>query len=94
MTLDSMRCQLRLKENKNLKNSKTGFKENRIHLTHAYTTHTHEERKEENGSAIYGLAAAADERVHKKIGNGREGERGTTLQSAKALKENEAAMRN
>lgn len=40
MSLDSMRCQLRLKENKNLKNSKTGFKENRIHLTHAYTTHT------------------------------------------------------
>lgn len=96
MSLDSMRCQLRLKENKNLKNSKTGFKENRIHLTHAYTTHTHthKERKEENGSAIYGLAAAADERVHKKIGKGTKGKRGTTLQSAKALKENEAAMRN
>lgn len=61
-----MRCQLRLKENKTLKNSKTGFKENRIHLTHAHThTSGHSKRKEENGSAIYGLAAAAAERVHK-----------------------------
>lgn len=83
-----MRCQLRLKENKNLKNSKTGFKENRIHLTHTHTR-GHSKRKEENGSAIYGLAAAAAERVAEERENG-----GATLQSAKALKENEAAMRN
>lgn len=89
MSLVSMRCQLRLKENKNLKNSKTGFKENRIHLTH-----THKEMKEENGSAIYGLAAAADERVDKKIGMGRaEGNNSTEREGIKRKRSSDAQLK-
>lgn len=45
------RGQLRLNV---IQKCETGFKENRIHLTH---THSHSTK--ENGAAIYGLAAAA-----------------------------------